>query len=547
MEDRLEKIDDPEKGFIADGENNRIAGVVVYTDQAYLKRRARVSTREAVNRFFIEVRAFSVVVDSVQASVYGKGEILSVQYREIPVKYSPQPEIRELETKKEALDRDRKLLRHRRTVAEKQTRFLDSVVGFAEVEVPKKIKTQFPTPENLDTMLGFLGDNYGKLAEAELELRNQIQEVDREIAVIDRRLKTLRRPRKKARRVIEVVFNAACNQEIDIEVSYAALSASWEPVYKVDVPLDLSEVGMAMFAHIQQNTGENWEGVEVAVSNAIPIKGASLPDLKSWHLHFPTENLVLGAAPVPVAAAAGELSETELMDEAFDVSVGEGAAPEAEFQQAEQRELPLAFEYALPQPVSIGSGDAETLLPLFTQKLDGQFFIHAVPRNDPLAYLVCRIAPDNTLLAGRLNVYFGGRFVGGTVFTEKKAGEDLLVNLGAERGVKMQRETITDKMAETFFGKVERAMVARELQYRIRLENLKAVPVKIELYDGVPVSTTDRIQIKGVELTPSPTQKDFEKREGVMKWELQLKPNTVQDIHVKFFVKHPRNQKPRGL
>lgn len=137
--------------------------------------------------------------------------------------------------------------------------------------------------------------------------------------------------------------------------------------------------------------------------------------------------------------------------------------------------------------------------------------------------------------------------MGGTVFTEKKAGEDLLVNLGAERGVKMQRETITDKMAETFFGKVERAMVARELQYRIRLENLKAVPVKIELYDGVPVSTTDRIQIKGVELTPSPTQKDFEKREGVMKWELQLKPNTVQDIHVKFFVKHPRNQKPRGL
>ena len=195
----------------------------------------------------------------------------------------------------------------------------------------------------------------------------------------------------------------------------------------------------------------------------------------------------------------------------------------------------------------MASGSGETMLPLFTRQMTGHFFVHAVPRNDSLAYLACRISPDSALLAGRLNVHFGGRFVGGTAFSEKKVGEDLIINLGAERRVKLGRETITDKLTETFFGRVERSMVARELEYRIRAENLKDETVDLEVLDSIPVSETDRIQIKGIELTPEPAVKDFCKREGVMKWKFQLKPKAVQDIRLKFYIKHPKDRRPLGL
>ena len=222
-------------------------------------------------------------------------------------------------------------------------------------------------------------------------------------------------------------------------------------------------------------------------------------------------------------------------------------APEASFQQAEQKELPLAFEYELPQQITLNSGDGETLLPLYTKMMEGKFFIHSVPRYDPLAYLVCRIQPDSALLAGRLNVHFGGRFVGGTTFSEKKAGQELLINLGAERGLKVEREKVTDKLAETFFGRVERSMAARELEYRIQIENLKDEAVTVELFDSIPVSKTDRIQVKGLELTPDPKVTDFQEREGVMKWEIRLEPKAVQAIRVKFFVKYPKDLQPHGL
>ena len=187
------------------------------------------------------------------------------------------------------------------------------------------------------------------------------------------------------------------------------------------------------------------------------------------------------------------------------------------------------------------------MLPLYTKDMQGEFFTYAAPRHDPLTYLVCRISADTELLAGRLNIHFGGRFVGGTALTEKKAGQDLLVNLGVERGLKIRREKVTDKLTETFFGMVDRLSSAREIEYRIFIENLKDETVRVRLLDSVPVSKIDRIQIKGLETVPDPTTKDYQKREGVMLWDMQVPSKAVREIRLKFFVKHPKDTPPQGL
>lgn len=254
--------DDFDKGeFITAGDDNRVTEAVVYIDQAYLKRRVRIRAQKALNRFLIEIQAFVVDVDSAQANVYGEGEILSVQYREIPVKHAPQEGTRELELKKEQLEWQRQALRNEKEVGDKQVRFLNSVIGFAATDLPKKIKTQFPATENLSTMLEFLGASYQKIADQDIDLRRQIEDLDKEVAVVEKRLKKSRRPKEKTLKVIEVVFESSKEQDLNIEVSYVAQAASWEPVYKVDVPLDLAGVGMTMFARIQQKTGENWQGI----------------------------------------------------------------------------------------------------------------------------------------------------------------------------------------------------------------------------------------------------------------------------------------------
>ena len=400
--------------LIADGESNAITEVVVFTDQAYIRRRAQAKASVGLNRFLVEVRAFAVDADSAQAGVKGEGVILSVQYKEVPVRKALQEEVRELDGRMEELTREREALLRDREVLDKQGRFLDSVIDFGEVEVPKEVKTHFPDAGDLKTMLDFLGENFRKLSGQDGDLAEKMKKLDEEIEVVERKRRQIQGPRRASRKVIEVLFDSKEDQDVGIEVSYGAAKATWEPVYKVDVPLEVSRVDLTMFARIRQRTGENWSGVRLSISNAVPLKGEALPDLERWDLtltpkYFPPAAKAMlreEAAPVGKKGRIEAPGDADMLMD-LDEPALVGGPPEAEFAQAEQKELPLAFEYELLQEVGIDSGGGETLLPLYTKRMDGDFFIHAVPSKDPLAYLVCRTARDSELLAGRLNIHFG--------------------------------------------------------------------------------------------------------------------------------------------
>ena len=532
--------------LIENGKNNCIGEVTVFTDQAYVKRRAHALIHPGLNRLLIEIHGFAIDADSVQANVRGHGDILSVQYKEVPVESAPQAEVRALEEEKRELTRQRRSLQGQRDVLGNQKAFLDSVAGFGQTEVPKEIKTSFPTIEQLGNLLQFMDDNYQSLSEKSEALTVRDEDLVQSLNVVEQKLKQLRRPKNNIRKAIEVLFNALQEHEIAIEAAYIARPAAWTPVYKIDVPLDLNCVGLTLFARIEQHTGEQWNDVKLSVSTAIPLRGAELPEPSSWRLDVQRPN-PLTRSPMVLAAAA-PAGTGDASDAMEPMTLDEESAPQASFLQAEQRTLPNAFEYELPQSVDVDSGDGETLLPLYRKDLEGEFFIYLAPRLDPLAYLVCRTAADSALLAGRINVHFGGRFVASTQLTEKKAGDELLFNFGAERGVRCQREKLVDKTAESLLGgMVDRLSTVRHLRYRILVENLKQQSTRMRLLDAIPVSRTDRIQVKDIKIRPEPTEKDYRRQEGLMRWEFELAPEETQEITLEFFVKHPKNYPPLGL
>ena len=536
--------------IISDDTDNRLSEVVVFSSQAYLKRQVKTAAQAGLNRFLIELNAFSVDGDSVQANVYGVGEILSVQYKEIPIQEAAQADIKELETQKRALEQKHRVLEAKKENCTKQKKFLDSTINYADVQIPVELKTQFPSPDNLQNILNFLNDNYQKLADEENLLNQSLEKLADEFSVIDRKLKQSKRPHSKNRKTIEVLFNAKEQGDIAIDVFYVAYHANWQPVYKVDVSLDLSQISITMFANIEQKTGENWDGVQLSVSNAAPMRGVKLPDISSWKIKP-------AYTPPPVAAAPAFSRKTRSSVEP-EAEMMAGAAcedefaaledlslEEAEFVQAEAKQLPLAFEYRLPQLIDINSGDGETLLPMFSKPLSGEFFYYAIPKQDISVYLVCEANLENALLSGQLNIYFGGRFVGSTQLTEKKAGESLLLNLGIERDIKIAREKITDKLAESFLGgMVDRLTVAREIEFRMVAENLKDKAIRLKILDAVPVSVTDKIQIKDQTLRPEPAIKNFQKKEGVMLWDVEIAATQTHDFHIHFFIKHPKDCLP---
>jgi len=540
-----------ENAFVGTDQGNRITEVVVFTGQALTKRKAEVKAVKGFNRFLIKINAFRIEPDSAQATVFGKGEILGVQYKEIPVIDTPQEKVRKLDETLETLRRQRKVLLSRVDAVEKQTVFLDSVIDFSQTEIPKKLKTAFPSTEELAGMVEFLGGRYQELADIHIDLDVQHEDLNKEIRVTERRLKRFKKPARATRKAIEVLFESAADQKITIDVTYTSQDAHWEPIYKVDVSPDITDVNLTMFAMIRQKTGEDWDDVTLSVSNAVPMKGAQLPDIDPWRVQMPSPIDYGGAVPVAAALSApapmaGKAGMAETMAD-YDLPEELEEEAEAEFTMALEKELPLAFEYELSQKIVMPSGGDETLLPLFTKKILGEFFIHAVPKIDPYAYLVCSASPETALLSGKLNVHFSGRFIGSTYLSEKKAGEDFMINLGVDRGVKIRREKITDKISETFLGIVDRNNAVKEIEYKLTLENIKEEPVRIQVIDAIPVSKTDRIQIKEVDFSMKPTTRDYKDKKCVMRWDLRVEPHATREISIKFFVKHPSDITPAGL
>lgn len=520
---------------------SQIKEAVLFTNEALVTRQAHVKVAKGMQDIRISVSAYSVDKDSVSASVYGEGEVLAVQLKEVATAATPQDSLAVAEKNLKDAKAAKQILLDEKEVLGKKYSLLDSLIEFAKVQIPQEMKTSFPKPEDLDKTLVFLDNNYSLIAKKRQEVDYKIEEADRDIDAAQRELDALRASGDRSKKYIGITFNSAKEQDVKIVASYLASPAAWSPIYKAEVPPDLKKLTLTMFASMTQKTGEDWKDAKLSVSNVIPLKGAEIPQVWSWLLDIPR----------PVRTAMRAMAQSPVM---FDMAVKkekraddfeyEGAAELAEpaaFVQAEATELPLSFEYSFPSPVTFDSRDNTATMPLFSKDLSGKPYYIAAPKVSQLTFLIYKAAADKELLAAPLNVYFSGRYTGRTDLGAKRPGEEFEVNLGADRAVIVKREKVLDKKDETFFGKVERDTIVRNVTYKITAENLKDMPVSLKIIDAIPVSKTDKIAVKDIKLSQEPVTRSYLDREGVCLWELQLAKGEKREITIDFTLTYPKN------
>ena len=520
--------------------DSQIQAVTLYLDRAMITRVATAKINAGMQTLLIEMQAFRIDPDAVSARVFGAGEVYGVQYREDPVIDSPQEGIRLLKEQIKDLEKQKQTILDKQKVLAKQTLFLDSLVDFSKTQLPQDIKTDFPKTDELQKTLSFLGSSYQKVFAQQQDYALTVDALQRQIALLNEKLQQLQQPARQARKLVEIMFLSQKEQEIKIEADYLALNARWTPLYKASVTDDLSSVSLTMFANITQKTGENWQQVALSLSNNIPLKGGHLPSLHPWIIDIPRRLAKQKRAYAPSKAMpALESVKMEADAEALD--------EEAVLATATTNRRTLAFEYVLPRPLDVDSREKESIIPIQSKTLEGNFYHFVVPKRTPRTFLVCEAQADVELLAGPMNIYFEGQYIGKTRIADQKAGDAFRLNLGVDREVLVKRERLADKVKETYFGKLDRNTVVRNLVYRISITNQKNKPIKLKVLDHIPVARTDKLKVEDLKLTPAPSVKDYQKREGVMLWELKLAPKAKKEINIEFVVIHPKDAAPLGL
>lgn len=80
--------------------------------------------------------------------------------------------------------------------------------------------------------------------------------------------------------------------------------------------------------------------------------------------------------------------------------------------------------------------------------------------------------------------------------------------------------------------------VAETRGYRIVVRNRKSQPIKITLFDQIPVSVASDITVNTIELSGGKAN-----TEGKVTWVLNIDPKQQKEFHLQYEVRYPKREK----
>ncbi|MDX8393525.1 MAG: DUF4139 domain-containing protein [Mariprofundales bacterium] len=523
---------------IPDGANNKIVAATVFTASAFVTRAAKTAVAAGLQRVFVELTADSIDADSIQARVFANGEIISVQYRKIQLEPIINVIVKEQEERLNNLRKRQMSLQYASGAIDKQELFLDGVLGLLEKKTRPAMENIIPPVELVAGMTDYLGNSYRQFGEQRLEYQQELEPLRIEIRNLEKELRKMQYSGSRLQCGIEVLLRSNSKQTINIEASYICQNISWTPMYKVDITQNLSELRLSMFACINQKSGEDWSNISVKLSTAHPAHDTTIPQIQSWHLHP-----ILSANIDDNDSSVMQMLEDADDNETWDV---ESHDDESHYAQDDVQD-PLSVEYELTQTVDISSNDEQHIIGVYIDKLDADFFIHASPSIDKTALLACTVKAKQALLAGQMQCYVAGRFVGSSVLKEKAAGIPISIGLGTEPAITLKRQPLNNYYNEQHTTILEPNYSEVIRAWRIIIENNKDCAVRLHVYDHAPIADHKNIQVKEIELQPKPDVFDVDGKEGVMCWHMNILANSKSDIKLAYSIKFIKAQRPAGL
>ncbi len=533
--------------------DSKISAVTIYSGDALIKRVAQVKLPQGENRVIFADLIPEIDENSLRVSGEGSAgvKILGAYIKKEFLKEQPVDKVKAIQEQILKLeDEVRKFNDAKKRLVDEKS-FLDSIRFFSKEQLPKDLATKMPAIKDLSDMLTFLDsrlkDNYSQVVDSELNIRD----LRKQIEVLHRQLAEISAPTQKMKRSIIVELDVLRAGSLNIDISYRVGGAYWYPLYDARVNFDKKETELVSFASVKQNTGEDWQDVQISLSTAKVNVSGVLPEIEPWFLrpYQPRKPAGFGGSMVLSKQMDIERNLSAATQQVDPYFIEEAAVIPAEYDYALQEDKGISLVYRIQRLASVKSGGEEYKLPVSSQVLSSSFIYSAYPRLSTFAYLGSRVvnAKDLQLLGGRVNVFLDGDFVGVTQVKNIAPNEEFDLYLGVDENVKVKRELLEKKVDETLFAGIPATIKKTIYRYKVTVENYKSKDIKAKIFEAIPVSADDRIKVKVEKVSPEPSLKDYKDKKGIWVWEFELKPKEKKEIFYNYIIEHPRDMEVEGL
>ena len=324
-----------------------------------------------------------------------------------------------------------------------------------------------------------------------------------------------------------------------IRCSYVVSNAGWNPQYDLRSEGWNKPIQLGYKANIYQNTGYDWNDVNVTVSTGNPAKNNNRPILNPLSVDF----MVYRAAAIygysAPAVASGNMAYMKMDKTAVDGI--EGDTKQEVFEESKKVESTLTsnfmnVEYKLKINQDIASDGKEHMVAIDQFDLPATYQYHSVPKLDPAAFLLAKVTDYGkyNLIPGNANIFFEGAYIGQSYIDPNVVGDTLLLSLGKDEQISVKRLKLND------FSKTKIIATNKSETYAFEttIKNNKNTDINIEVLDQVPISKSDDIKVEIEDMSGAEYIVDY----GKLTWMINIPANSSKKIKLIYTVKYPKDK-----
>lgn len=193
----------------------------------------------------------------------------------------------------------------------------------------------------------------------------------------------------------------------------------------------------------------------------------------------------------------------------------------------ERRNEGISVTYALAGRTSLPSRADQQLIQIATSPLAGEFYRAAIPVLTNAIYEEARVTNTSGLvyLAGPVETYLDGQFVGRADLPTVTAGESFTIGFGSDPALRTYRELVQRDEITQGGNKIV------TLRYAMTIDNFAEAPRGVRVFDRLPQAPDGQIRLTLVESSPAPlgTEAANAEREkkGILRWDLDIPANRI--------------------
>jgi uncharacterized protein (TIGR02231 family) len=342
---------------------------------------------------------------------------------------------------------------------------------------------------------------------------------------------------------VEASVSSDTRQKVSFRLSYLTYDANWSPVYDLRAQDTKHPCQFAYKANISQHTGQDWDNIDLTLSSSNPVVNQTAPTLSPWYLEIYRDayhqNVRYSDAP-----AAGVMSQSNNMSN--------GAPPDQLETEDKSKvyatrsivnttsENQLSVEFHIEVPYTLPSDDKPHTVEIKKYDLNAVYHYLTIPKLQRDVFLLAGITKweDLNILAGEVNIYYAGAYVGKSYITPETTSDTLNFSLGMDKKIVVKRTRVQDFSSAKWIGSTK----TQTFGWTITLHNSQSDSLSMDVFDQIPISTDKDILVTPIDLGGA-----GENGTGKLTWHVSLAGGETKKLTFSYSVKYPKDKNISNL